>query len=120
MDYHIFLAILVLICVDYVTGIIKGCMTTGFDSKLMREGLLHKLTYFIAILVSLCIEYLTGFMELGFVFGSGLTMVVSVWITVTEVGSILENVCVINPELADNSFMRLFATTNEQGKEETE
>lgn len=117
MDYHIFLTILILVCVDYVTGIIKGCMTTGFNSKIMRQGLLHKLTYFVAILVCLCVEYLTQYMELGFVFGSSLTMMVSIWITVTEVGSILENICTINPELASNSFMKLFATITDNEEE---
>lgn len=117
MDCHVFMVILALVCIDYVSGIIGGCMTEGFDSKKMREGLLHKLTYFIAIAVCMCIEYLSTYMELGFVFGSGLTVMACVWIVVTEVGSILENICKINPELSDNSFMKLFSVVSDDEEE---
>lgn len=114
MDYHVYIVILLLVTLDYITGITAGCITEGFSSQKMRVGLLHKLTYLISILVCLCIEYLSAFLELGFVVGSGITTIVCVWVCVTEIGSILENICRINPELASNSFMRIFENTNKE------
>lgn len=117
MDVHIYLAILVLVTLDYVTGIVGGCMTEGFSSQKMRVGLLHKCTYFVAILLCLVIEYLSMYLDLGFVFGSGITALVCVWIAVTEIGSIVENICKINPELASAGFLKLFANEKEEGND---
>lgn len=117
MDAHVYLAILVLVTLDYVTGIVAGCMTEGFSSSKMRKGLVHKATYLVAILVCLCIEYLSLYLDLGFAFGSGITALVCVWIVLSEVGSIIENISKMNPELADNSFMRLFAV-NKKGEDD--
>lgn len=117
MDAHVYLVILILVTLDYVTGIIAGCMNEGFSSSKMREGLAHKSTYLVAILVCLCIEHLSAYLDMGFVFGSGITALVCVWIVLTEVGSIIENICKMNPELASTSFTRLFAASKE-GREE--
>lgn len=116
MDYHVYVLIVALVITDYLTGITAGCITDGFSSTKMREGLLHKLTYFVAILVCLCIEGLGKYLDLGFVMGSSITTLVCIWICVTEIGSILENMCIINPEMADNAFLQLFENKNKQGK----
>lgn len=46
--------------------------------------------------------------DLPMVYAGVLYSLTYVWIVVTETGSILENLVLINPDLADNSFMRIF------------
>ena len=46
--------------------------------------------------------------DLPMVYAGVLYSLAYVWIVVTETGSILENLVLINPDLADNSFMRIF------------
>ena len=114
MDYHVLCAIFALIVIDYVSGAIKAILCKTFSSTRMREGLAHKGTYAVAIILCMIIEYLSGYLELGYVYASGITALTCVWIAITEVGSILENLVEINPELKSNSFMKLFANEKEE------
>lgn len=108
LNWSVLLVILVLISIDYVTGIIGAVTTDTFTSEKMRRGLWHKLSYIIALIVAYCVDYLCAFMELGYIYGASLIVLVMVWIVITEVGSILENLCVINPNFGTNAFMRIF------------
>lgn len=67
------------------------------------------LSYVLAIALTLVIEEISRYYDLGYVYATALYSLVYIWIVVTEVCSILENLVKINPALGDNSFMRIFA-----------
>ena len=67
------------------------------------------LSYVIAIALTLVIEEIAKYYDLGYVHATALYSLVCIWIAVTEVCSILENLVKINPALGDNSFMKIFA-----------
>lgn len=96
-----------LILLDYITGIVAGTLTDGFSSGKMREGLWHKASYVCVIALSVMLDASCNLLDLGISLG-GLTIGVCSWIGITEVGSILENLVKINPELGNNAFMGLF------------
>lgn len=105
------------IIVDYVTGITKAIMQDNLSSKKMREGLGHKFAYFILVLVAWFIDEINLHIDLG--------LPVSVFvctvggICLIELTSILENITVINPELAGAPFMQIFSqSTSGKHKEE--
>ena len=111
------LAAVFFIIVDYVTGITKAIMQDNLSSKKMREGLSHKFAYFILILVAWFIDEINLHVDLG--------LPVSVFvctvggICLIELTSILENITVINPELAGAPFMQIFSqSTSGKHKEE--
>lgn len=110
-DLHPYVILLILICVDYVTGIIAAAIHENFSSTKMRQGLLHKLTYMLAIVLAYVIEALAAHYELGFV--NGIVALVVVWIVITEVGSVIENLVKINPKLANNRFLAIFKNSND-------
>lgn len=110
--FYPYLLIFALIVIDYFTGIFGAVKTDSFSSSKMRQGLFHKLAYLLVIVVAFIIEELAAFYDLGFV--NGIVALVCVWIIITEIGSILENLVVINPAFADNSFMAIFARREEQ------
>lgn len=111
--YEPYILVMILIAIDYITGIIGSVVTHSFSSTVMRTGLWHKLAYLVAIVVGLVLERLSSYYELGFVFAGTITVMIIIWIVITEVGSILENLVKINPKLADNSFMRIFVRKDE-------
>ena len=111
------LAAVFFIIVDYVTGITKAIVQDNLSSKKMREGLSHKFAYFILVLVAWFIDEINLHVDLG--------LPVSVFvctvggICLIELTSILENITVINPELAGAPFMQIFSqSTSGKHKEE--
>lgn len=101
------IAVMFFIVTDYVTGVAKAIMQDNLSSKKMREGLGHKFAYFILVLTAWFIDEVNLHVDLG--------LPVSVFvctvggICLIELTSILENITVINPELADAPFMQIFA-----------
>lgn len=107
MDYHVYIVIGLVMALDIVSGLAKAILVDGFDSIKMREGLGHKFTYIIALALAALIEYGSIYLDFGF----QLTMLqpaVMVYICLTEIGSILENIVTINPALSDNAFLNIF------------
>lgn len=104
------IAILFFISTDYLTGVIKAIIQGELNSKRMREGLGHKLTYLLLTLVAWFIDTLNAHLTLGFpinVFNctvSGICLI--------ELTSIIENITAINPELENAPFMSVFAQNN--------
>lgn len=116
-DVWCMLAAVFFIIVDYVTGVTKAIMQDNLSSKKMREGLGHKFAYFILVLVAWFIDEINLHVDLG--------LPVSVFvctvggICLIELTSILENITVINPELAGAPFMQIFSqSTSGKHKEE--
>lgn len=104
------IAVLFFISTDYITGIIKAIIQGDLSSKMMREGLGHKLTYLILTLVTWFIDTLNAHLTLGFpldVFTCTVT-----GICLIELTSIIENITAINPELKNAAFMNIFTQNN--------
>lgn len=108
------IAVMFFIAIDYITGVAKAIMQDNLSSKKMREGLGHKFAYIILVLVAWFIDEVNLHVDLG--------LPVSVFvctvggICLIELTSILENIIVINPELADAPFMQIFAQNTPDAK----
>lgn len=68
---------------DILTGYIQAIINKNVDSKIMREGLLHKCLLIVAIAMGYVVQYA---FNLNFV-----AQVITLYICVMEVMSILEN-----------------------------
>lgn len=68
---------------DILTGYIQAVINKNVDSKVMREGLLHKCLLIVAILVGYVVEYAFGI--------TAVAQVITIYICIMEVMSILEN-----------------------------
>ena len=77
--------LLILIVVDYITGLIRAAMRGELDSKIGAKGIVKKLCMFIVIAVAVQIERFIGQPE-------SLHNVVCYFYVVNEALSILENV----------------------------
>lgn len=111
--------IFVLAIIDYFTGFAQSIVNDCFDSGKMRRGLWHKGSYAIVLIVCVCVDYLCQFFDMGFNFGGACFYFACLWLAVTEVGSILENLVLINPKLADNAFMMIFSKRERDDMQKT-
>lgn len=120
VSHVVFIVILGLNVIDYITGLIGGAMTEGFNSSKMRRGLFHKFTYWILLGLCWMLEWVAPYADLGTVVVSGITLLVCSWIIITESGSIMENLVKINPQLEESPFMALFRQKEMESRVEKE
>lgn len=105
------ICVVVMMILDYITGVIKAIMQKNLNSQKMREGLGHKFVYIIIVFLSWFIEFESGHIDLGF--NLPLFVPVVVGITLIEITSILENCVDINPELSNSKIFDIFKNDNE-------
>lgn len=100
--------LLCLMVIDYIMGTIGHTMREGFQSARQREGLLHKLTYAVALVTCVIVEQIMSYIDLPMIYAGLMLSLCYVWIALTEIGSILENLLLINPDLGDKNFLKIF------------
>ena len=92
---------------DLLTGIVKALKNKEFTSTIMREGLYHKAGSILCILLGLMVDKAQDFVDLGVTIP--VTLAICSYIILMETGSIIENVCEINPEIMPDKLKGFFA-----------
>lgn len=92
--------------IDIVSGIMKAVKTKSWSSSVMREGLLHKMSFILYIVMAILCDFGQGYLELGF--SLPITEFVCVYVISTEIGSAIENLSVVNPKLVPEKFKMFF------------
>lgn len=108
-----FLAMLVFVALDIIFGLCKAFSTHSFDSSKMRQGLWHKCALIGVSIMAYLVELTTQFMDFTAVglpedFAVPIVGAVTGYIIIMELGSILESLCVMNPELAGGKILGQF------------
>ena len=106
MDWHIAAIVAAFVVMDLVTGVMQAVANKALDSTKMRAGLWHKSGFIMAVILAALVEWAMQFIDLGFTLP--LFVPVCVFIILTEIVSIFENVCQLSPELADSKLAQLF------------
>ena len=96
---------------DIFSGFIASVINKNVDSQIMKRGLLHKCGFMLAIIFGCLCEYSMLYIDLGFTVP--IQNAVCIYIIVTEMVSVLENLAKISPELAGAKFMSIFARDKE-------
>ena len=91
---------------DVVTGLVKSFKEKVYTSTIMREGLYHKCGYILCILLVTIVDYSQGYVDLGV--NVPLIETVCGYIMLNEIGSITENLALINPELLPDKLKSYF------------
>lgn len=94
------------ILLDMVTGVIKAFKEKNYTSSIMREGLFHKCGSIVCVVFGILVDYAQNFLDLGFSVPVALS--ICVYICLMEIGSIIENVCTINPQIAPEKLKEYF------------
>ena len=103
---------LVLMGLDILLGLAGAVKDKNVRSSRMREGLWHKAGSIGLIVLAYILEVAVDHVDLGLVFPG--VLAVCGYIIVMEVGSCLENLVILNPELKHNPVMQVFATREKE------
>lgn len=107
--YPIMIA-LVFNAVDIVTGIISALRNKDIESNKLRDGLFKKVGFILCYFVAWLVD--TQGDVIGFHLDVSILPVIIIYVCTTELVSILENICKINPDLLPDKLMQIFHLTN--------
>ena len=99
------------ILLDLVTGLIKAFKEKSYTSTIMREGLFHKCGSVLCIVFGILVDYAQTFIDIGVSIPVAIT--VCSYIILMEIGSIIENVCKINPQIMPEKLKVYFSKLSE-------
>ena len=94
------------ILLDLITGLIKAFKEKNYTSTVMREGLFHKAGSILIILFGYLVDYAQTFVDIGITIPVATSL--CVYIILMEIGSIIENVCTINPGIMPDKIKGYF------------
>lgn len=103
-----------LIVLDYLTGFMKACMNHDISSRKLREGLWHKGGEVLVVALAEILERGQTHLDMGFTMP--LVVPAAVYIIISEVTSILENLTEISPGLKDSPVVQLFRIEEKETK----
>ena len=107
------LVVCVFVLFDVIVGLCKAFATHSYESEEMRAGLWHKSAIIGVTVLAYALQIVTAMMDfsvVGIEAGTSvpITLAVTAYIVLMEVGSILESIVTINPELGGRGLMRHF------------
>ena len=102
----------VLIALDIATGLAKAWIAHDIQSTALREGLAHKATYVVLILLGVVCEYAQLHISLGVELPTALA--ITVYIIVSEIVSVAENLVAINPELGKWPILKQLSAAHKE------
>lgn len=103
----VYIVVALFIILDFVTGLIKAFKEKAYTSSVMREGLYHKCGTVLCVVLGILVDYAQSYVDLGVNIPVALT--ICVYIILMEIGSIIENICAINPNFMSDKFKQFFA-----------
>lgn len=106
----VFIITAVFIILDMVTGIIKAFKEKNYTSTIMREGLFHKSGSILCVVLGALVDYGQTYIDLGF--SVPVAIPLCVYICLMEIGSIIENICTINPQILPDKIKSYFQKLN--------
>jgi hypothetical protein len=115
-NFAIFVVAIAFILLDIASGIIVAILQRNFSSTIMRKGLGHKLGYVFVMCAVAILQ--VGMMEPSFhvEFDFPLFNVVCAFVIFMEFMSVMENACLLNPQL--NNLVGKFLAQNNYGDTE--
>ena len=103
--YPIIIA-LVFNALDLITGIISAVKNKDIQSSKLRDSLFKKVGFILCYFVAWLID--TEGSLIGFNLGTPILPIIILYVCTTELVSILENICKINPDKMTEKLMELF------------
>lgn len=102
------------VALDFVTGIVKALKEKEFTSTVMREGLFHKVGSFLILGFGALVEYAQNYIDLGV--SIPFATAICSYIILMEIGSIIENIGKINPNIIPSVIRKHFTKLQAEDK----
>lgn len=114
---NLLIATVLCMALDVATGVAGAVKAGALKSGKMREGLWHKAGFFGLIALAYLLEFAASVADLGISVPA--VSAVCVFVILTEVVSIVENLCVLNPDIRDSPVGKTLASPGgEPGEKE--
>lgn len=107
--YPILIA-LVFNAVDLFTGLLSALKNKDVQSNKLRDGLFKKMGFIICYFMAWLVD--TQGANIGLQIGVAILPIIIVYVCLTELVSVLENVSKLNPDLLPEKLMKLFHISN--------
>ena len=121
MDWSMFQVPVVagaMMVLDVCVGFVGAVKRKDVRSGKLRDGLWHKAGFVGLIALAYVIQYAAQFVELGFDVPT--VIAVCAYVILTEIVSVFENLCVLNPVLVNSPLGALFAHADKAGIDEAD
>ena len=112
--------VFILIVIDVISGIAAAFMEKTIDSSAMRRGLWHKASYLLVILLASTLEWAVsaGGPSLGIGLDLPVVVPTCIYLGLTEISSIGENLAQIDPSLRSAPVFSVLGRVNPPEDEE--
>ena len=104
------------ILLDMITGLVKAFKKKEYTSSVMREGLFHKSGSILCITFGALVDYAQAYLDLGI--NVPVATSLCAYVAIMEIGSIIENVCIINPEIMPEKLKGYFQKLSKKEDEQ--
>lgn len=101
-----FVVTMILIVIDFISGVSAAAKNGELSSKAMRNGLWHKFAYMLVIGASATMDYAAKHMEIGV--SMPIFVPVCIAICLTEITSTIENCIKLNPDIKNERIISIF------------
>lgn len=101
---------------DIIVGIIGALKLKNLQSSKMRDGFFKKLGFVCCYILALLID--TKGAMIGLQISVKIVPIIVLYVVTTEIVSIIENICIINPDLLPDKLKSLFHVTKEKEEKE--
>lgn len=111
-EFYPIIIALIFNALDLITGIITAVKDKDIQSSKLRDGLFKKVGFMLCYFVAWLVD--TQGSIIGFQFGISILPIIILYVCTTELVSILENICKINPDILPEKLMELFHVTEKK------
>ena len=101
-----FIVTMILIVIDFISGVSAAAKNGKLSSKAMRNGMWHKFAYILVIGASATMDYATKHLEMGI--SMPIFIPVCIAICLTEITSTIENCIKLNPDIKNEKIISIF------------
>lgn len=101
-----FIVTMILVVIDFISGVSAAAKNGELSSKAMRSGLWHKFAYMLVIGASATMDYATKHMGIGI--SMPIFVPVCIAICLTEITSTIENCIKLNPDIKNEKIISIF------------
>ena len=102
----LYIVTLCFIALDFLTGLIKAFCFKEFNSSVMRQGMYHKIGSIISVVLGVLVDFTTQYIDIGV--DLKVTIPICAYIIIMEIGSIIENIGKINPDIVPEKLRECF------------
>ena len=103
---------------DIITGVIAGLKNKDIQSSKLRDGLFKKVGFILCYFVAWLVD--TQGYIIGFEVSVKILPVIIIYVCTTELVSILENICKINPDILPDKLQQIFHIATVENEDKTD